>query len=1068
MLQLPTDVRVFLSSTFSDLHETRAETARRLREVLGTQLISMETFGSDDVPPDIKSVHRVRECDIFVGIYARRYGSIARGPGKSITELELEEAEHAQSAGTLSAILLYLLDDDAAWPEAAIERGRAAASGLKRLRERAYRHTVTRFRRCEDLPFLVIRDVLGRVRDRLGGVTLAVRQQRMPEGRQLRRPVGMEFLTSAERHHLVGRGDMVDELVSCLSREPLVLLLGDSGVGKTSLIHGGLFPRLVDGGWRLLYTRPLGFPATDVVIQVQASVFEGTPWYRGPLLPILGEIVAAVSEQRILLVIDQFEDVLTARDVVQTEKLIADLRAVRELSDPSLRVLVCYRADLEGRLGRLWQLISGAPQGLPRIYVGGILARAAWNGVLVALSDLGVHAQFSSGDTRRLTQDLVTASQSIGQAEVYPPYVQMFVDHVWRAAGPGRKAYGLKDYIAAGGMNGVIGGYLERQLKYAQDTGANLRAVLAALVRSYGSRAQRSLVEVSTECALTDSECEVALEQLIDLRLVRHIGDYYEVAHDFLARRIMDQLVDSDEREFKRFRELLSSKAAAFDTTSALLTAEELLMLFKHKERLIPSEPELRLLAASWVREKGPALFWLVNVPRAQVCNWLKAENDRDELSASERVGAVLLRRKVGNAGLDEVDWAAFRKYQLAAEFAAVIAEDPAKVPDCALLHALRSQRSNVRAAALEALAQRIKPGNWSWISKLRSSSSASLQSAYECMILDPRVPSPPSNQTERALAEFRILKQLAGTADANTLNSLIASLKSMRPRQRSSTFAEALALIRRGQIRTLLGRARRASAQVATVYLGAIDDRLNSRDFEQLLDAYNTWSSEEASRESPARRAKAVALAQAILRASRPSLIPALRTAFQGVELTHSAESVALALITHGALPEYRLVLKRVETTTRHVEYWHHMGLANAATKQLRHVTKRIPSWLRKVTERREFWEYLMPGDRADRREILPITNRENRALYIRLVAGGLTGLGGLDDRELFCRLARHPYRLVARAAAIRLVQLSGRNAFRALADLATDVITGGNADSFAAAVRDAEFEFHGLAQLS
>jgi len=38
----------------------------------------METFGSDDAPPEISSVRRVRESDLFVGIYARRYGSIDR------------------------------------------------------------------------------------------------------------------------------------------------------------------------------------------------------------------------------------------------------------------------------------------------------------------------------------------------------------------------------------------------------------------------------------------------------------------------------------------------------------------------------------------------------------------------------------------------------------------------------------------------------------------------------------------------------------------------------------------------------------------------------------------------------------------------------------------------------------------------------------------------------------------------------------------------------------------------------------------------------------------------------
>ena len=50
----------------------------------------METAGSDAAPPNVLSVRRVRECDLFVGIYARRYGSIDTATGKSKTQLELD------------------------------------------------------------------------------------------------------------------------------------------------------------------------------------------------------------------------------------------------------------------------------------------------------------------------------------------------------------------------------------------------------------------------------------------------------------------------------------------------------------------------------------------------------------------------------------------------------------------------------------------------------------------------------------------------------------------------------------------------------------------------------------------------------------------------------------------------------------------------------------------------------------------------------------------------------------------------------------------------------------------
>jgi hypothetical protein len=245
MAELSTDVRIFLSSTFVDLKELREKIASRLRDVFGAHLLIMETFGSDDAPPAISSVRRVRESDIFVGIYARRYGSIDPATGKSITELELCEAERNLSAGTLSAILLYWLDESASWPIRLCETDPAAIANLASLRNHFRQHTYTSFHDPTDLPFFIIRAVLAKIRYRMTVPSFRTRQQALPAGRRLQRPIGMEFLTSADRRHFYGRTEKTKELVGVVEANGITLLLGNSGTGKTSLIHAGLFPDAV-------------------------------------------------------------------------------------------------------------------------------------------------------------------------------------------------------------------------------------------------------------------------------------------------------------------------------------------------------------------------------------------------------------------------------------------------------------------------------------------------------------------------------------------------------------------------------------------------------------------------------------------------------------------------------------------------------------------------------------------------------------------------------------------------------------------------------------------------------
>jgi len=232
MAELATDVRIFLSSTFVDLKELREKTASRLRDVFGAHLLVMETFGSDDAPPAISSVRRVRESDIFVGIYARRYGSIDPATGKSITELELCEAERNLSAGTLTAILLYWLDEAASWPTHLCETDAAAIANLASLRDHSRQHTYTPFHDPTDLPFFIIRDVLAKIRCRMTEPSFRTRKQALPAERRLQRPIGMEFLTSADRRHLYGREDKSKELLGAIVANQIYAAIRELGNWK--------------------------------------------------------------------------------------------------------------------------------------------------------------------------------------------------------------------------------------------------------------------------------------------------------------------------------------------------------------------------------------------------------------------------------------------------------------------------------------------------------------------------------------------------------------------------------------------------------------------------------------------------------------------------------------------------------------------------------------------------------------------------------------------------------------------------------------------------------------------
>ena len=103
---------VFVSSTFVDLKRHRLA-VREIIQKLGAHDISMETLGARDNRPLAECVRLVKEeSDIFVGIYAHRYGFVPDHSSVSITEAEDDAAvevgipcfvflaaSHAASAG---------------------------------------------------------------------------------------------------------------------------------------------------------------------------------------------------------------------------------------------------------------------------------------------------------------------------------------------------------------------------------------------------------------------------------------------------------------------------------------------------------------------------------------------------------------------------------------------------------------------------------------------------------------------------------------------------------------------------------------------------------------------------------------------------------------------------------------------------------------------------------------------------------------------------------------------------------------------------------------------------------
>lgn len=122
-------MKVFVSSTYVDLREHRRAVCDILLR-LKLQPVAMEFFGAEPTDPTSVCSQEIRDCDIFVGIYAHRYGYVLEDKQKSITEHEFDLARNLGKP-----CFCYLVEPTYPWRPPFIEQ-EPGASKLEAFKDR--------------------------------------------------------------------------------------------------------------------------------------------------------------------------------------------------------------------------------------------------------------------------------------------------------------------------------------------------------------------------------------------------------------------------------------------------------------------------------------------------------------------------------------------------------------------------------------------------------------------------------------------------------------------------------------------------------------------------------------------------------------------------------------------------------------------------------------------------------------------------------------------------------------------------------------------------------------------
>jgi WD40 repeat protein len=364
-----------------------------------------------------------------------------------------------------------------------------------------------------------------------------------------------------------------------------VLLYGDSGSGKSSLVNAGLIPEAIRLGFAPERLRVQPRAAEELVVErIRSADDDDEEELLSSVLALDEEssartvlamdafeerVRAACERRRLLLIFDQFEEIVTlfdearARDVQRrlVELLVRLLRG----SLP-VKVLFSFREDY---LGKVKELLAACPELVDQALR---ITPPTSDALLTIIR--GPFERYPDHFARQLSPTLagrlvMVLAERFGAGDVSLSEVQTVCLRLWQSDNP--------DALLAGkGPQGLLEDYLGEAL---DGMPAQLRpaavALLGQMVTSAGTRNVISADDLfqrvqEQEGHITPGLLEQALERLSQSRLVRRERrrdlDLYEITSEFLVpwiSRRHDEFRQLQNRRRERRRLLIRGSIAA-------------------------------------------------------------------------------------------------------------------------------------------------------------------------------------------------------------------------------------------------------------------------------------------------------------------------------------------------------------------------------------------------------------------------------------------------------------------------------------------------------------------------
>lgn len=332
-----------------------------------------------------------------------------------------------------------------------------------------------------------------------------------------------------------------EQLVDWLegSDEPILFLTGKSGTGKSSILSAAVLPKLkeINPELNIVNSRIFNDPLDDIR---QSLLKPGAIWKQSTSPPddLLNLLNKAVVRSPLLLVIDQFEELLILHNEEVRGPMESVLRQIRDNPIKDLRILLVVRDDYLPQLGEADRYLPPLRLGYNWRQVGPFNQHTATQFIATSGTSL----------TERQISNLLSDVNVIEEVRgLYRPIILNMVGLALERNIAGKKRLPILN------RQSLLSSLVEDEIGNDDDT----RQILSLMVTEAGTKRPVAIEFLADTLKMSIASVKAILTKLSASGITRKLSQHdtnWEISHDFIARILSVILTRWKGAIFRKFK----------------------------------------------------------------------------------------------------------------------------------------------------------------------------------------------------------------------------------------------------------------------------------------------------------------------------------------------------------------------------------------------------------------------------------------------------------------------------------------------------------------------------------